>query len=97
MRLASFDIFDTTLLRRCGRPEAVWNALAENLFPEEMDLQEAFVVWRKNAQGETLEEKYDGIDPSFLYFDGSPSSSLSSPTVSAIASAPWAASSSRLP
>ena len=51
MRLASFDIFDTTLLRRCGRPEAVWNALAENLFPEEIDLQEAFVVWRKNAQG----------------------------------------------
>lgn len=70
MRLASFDIFDTTLLRRCGRPEAVWNALAENLFPEEMDLQEAFVVWRKNAQGETLEEKYDGIDSSFLYFSG---------------------------
>ena len=70
MRLASFDIFDTTLLRRCGRPEAVWNALAENLFPEEIDLQEAFVVWRKNAQGETLEEKYDGIDPSFLYFSG---------------------------
>lgn len=68
MRLASFDIFDTTLLRRCGRPEAVWNALAENLFPEEMDLQEAFVVWRKNAQGETLDEKYDGIDSSFLYF-----------------------------
>lgn len=70
MRLASFDIFDTTLLRRCGRPEAVWNALAENLFPEEMDLQEAFVVWRKNAQGETMEEKYDGIDSSFLYFSG---------------------------
>ena len=70
MRLASFDIFDTTLLRRCGRPEAVWNALSENLFPEEMDLQEAFVVWRKNAQGETLEEKYDGIDSSFLYFSG---------------------------
>lgn len=70
MRLASFDIFDTTLLRRCGRPEAVWNALAENLFPEEMDLQEAFVVWRRNAQGETLEEKYDGIDSSFLYFSG---------------------------
>lgn len=69
MQLASFDIFDTTLLRRCG-PEAVWNALAENLFPEEMDLQEAFVVWRKNAQGETLEEKYDGIDSSFLYFSG---------------------------
>ena len=70
MRLASFDIFDTTLLRRCGRPEAVWNALAENLFPEEIDLQEAFVVWRKNAQGETLEEKYVGIDSSFLYFSG---------------------------
>ena len=41
-------------------------------------------------------KKRGGI-PLFLYFDGSPSSSLSSPTVSAIASAPWAASSSRLP
>ena len=33
-------------------------------------------------------KKRGGI-PLFLYFDGSPSSSLSSPTVSAIASAPW--------
>ena len=41
--------------------------------------------------------KKRGEIPLFLYFDGSPSSSLSSPTVSAIASAPWAASSSRLP
>ena len=41
-------------------------------------------------------KKRGGI-PLFLYFDGSASSSLSSPTVSAIASASWAASSSRLP
>ena len=33
-------------------------------------------------------KKRGGI-PLFLYFDGSPSSSRSSPTVSAIASAPW--------
>ena len=44
-----------------------------------------------------LGNKKRGGIPLFLYFDGSPSSSLSSPTVSAIASAPWAASSSRLP
>ena len=41
-------------------------------------------------------KKRGGI-PLFLYFDGSASSSRSSPTVSAIASAPWRESSSRLP
>ena len=48
-------------------------------------------------QSVCLGNKKRGGIPLFLYFDGSPSSSLSSPTVSAIASAPWAASSSRLP
>ena len=68
----------------------------------------SLAVRRRVSDGEKRETPYRGKAvchgnkkrggiPLFLYFDGSPSSSLSSPTVSAIASAPWAASSSRLP
>lgn len=68
MKLASFDIFDTTLLRRCGKPEAVFHILAERLFPQDKDLSEAFVAWRKRTKGNTLKEKYDKIDSAFLSF-----------------------------
>lgn len=68
MKLASFDIFDTTLLRSCGKPEAVFHALAERLFPQDKDLREAFVVWRKLTKGNTLKDKYDKIDSAFLSF-----------------------------
>ena len=68
MKLASFDIFDTTLLRSCGKPEAVFHLLAERLFPNDKDLREAFVVWRKSTKGNTLEDVYDKIDSAFLTF-----------------------------
>ena len=68
MKLASFDIFDTTLLRRCGRSEAVFHTLAERLFPQDEDLCEAFVAWRKYAKGDTLKDIYDKIDTAFLAF-----------------------------
>ena len=68
MKLASFDIFDTTLLRSCGKPEAVFHALAIRLFPQDKDLREAFVVWRKLTKGNTLKDKYDKIDSAFLSF-----------------------------
>ena len=68
MKLASFDIFDTTLLRRCGKPEAVFHILAERLFPNDKDLREAFVVWRKSTKGNTLKDVYDKIDSAFLTF-----------------------------
>ena len=47
--------------------------------------------WETPYRGKAvcLGNKKRGGIPLFLYFDGSPSSSLSSPTVSAIASAPW--------
>lgn len=70
MRLASFDIFDTTLLRRCGQPEEVWYRLASRLFPKVDDLQKAFVSWRKRAVGDTLADIYANIDSAFLSFAG---------------------------
>lgn len=68
MKLASFDIFDTTLIRRCGKPEAVFHILAERLFPNDKDLREVFVVWRKRTKGNTLKDIYDKIDSAFLSF-----------------------------
>ena len=68
MRLASFDIFDTTLLRRCGKPEAVWQLLGKRLFPNDHDLCEAFVAWRKRAKGETLKDIYAHLDSAFPVF-----------------------------
>lgn len=65
MKLATFDIFDTTLIRRCGTPQAVWEELAGRLFGEAHDLAEAFVAWRRHAKGETLAEIYSGIDGGF--------------------------------
>lgn len=70
MRLASFDIFDTTLLRRCGKPEAVWHILGKRLFPHDNDLCEAFVAWRKQAKGEMLKDIYANIDSAFLSLAG---------------------------
>ena len=61
----------------------------------------SLAVRRRASDGEKRETPYrgkavchgnkkrGGIPLFFIYFDGSPSSSLSSPTVSAIASAPW--------
>lgn len=50
MKLASFDIFDTTLIRRCGRPENIFYILAQRLFPNDEDLREDFLKWRLKAE-----------------------------------------------
>lgn len=68
MKLASFDIFDTTLIRKCGNPAVIVEQLADRLFPTETDLKEAFILWRKQATGETLADIYAAIDSSFLAF-----------------------------
>ena len=34
MKLASFDIFDTTLIRKCGVPENIFYLLSKYLYPE---------------------------------------------------------------
>ena len=50
MKLASFDIFDTTLIRKCGNPQNVFFLLSKKLFPDREDLQTDFFMWRRNAE-----------------------------------------------
>ena len=47
MKLASFDIFDTTLIRRCGKPENIFYLMAERLYPNDKVALDSFVEWRK--------------------------------------------------
>lgn len=81
MRLATFDIFDTVLIRRCGRPEMTFELLAQMLFPYDEAMREAFVLWRRHAETEarrnlkkfevSLSDIYADIDSSFLSEIGS--------------------------
>lgn len=49
MKLASFDIFDTTLIRKCGKPENIFYLMAYELYPNDIAKREDFMVWRKRA------------------------------------------------
>lgn len=49
MKLASFDIFDTTLIRKCGKPENIFYLMASDLYPNDIAKKEDFIVWRKSA------------------------------------------------
>ena len=50
MKLASFDIFDTTLIRKCGKPENIFYILAHKLYPNDIAKREDFLLWRKGAE-----------------------------------------------
>ncbi len=50
MNLASFDIFDTALVRRCGRPETVWRLMGSRLWPEDTAQAATFYNWRAHAE-----------------------------------------------
>lgn len=50
MNLASFDIFDTVLLRKCGKPANIFYLLAHRLYPGDEGKRECFVTWRHNAE-----------------------------------------------
>ena len=50
MRIASFDIFDTTLIRRCGTPSAIFEQLAKLLYPNDTAMRDAFLLWRCQAE-----------------------------------------------
>ena len=79
----------------------VWETRSSRIvIPRGAEGSFSLAVRRRVSDGEKRETPYRGKAvchgnkkrggiPLFLYFDGSPSSSLSSPTVSAIASAPW--------
>ena len=46
MKLISFDIFDTVLIRKCGLPENIFPIVAEKLFPNDLAFQQEFVQSR---------------------------------------------------
>ena len=52
MSLVSFDIFDTALIRKCGKPENVFWIMAKELFPDDRAQQCKFFLWR-----ETINDK----------------------------------------
>lgn len=51
MTLASFDIFDTVLLRKCGKPANIFYLLAHKLYPDDEAKKVAFIQWRRQAEG----------------------------------------------
>ena len=69
MKLASFDIFDTTLIRKCGKPGNIFYIHAHRLYPNDKAKREDFLLWRKDAESEarrrapgkdvTIEDIYD--------------------------------------
>lgn len=50
MKLASFDIFDTTLIRKCGLPKNIFYLLACRLYPDDIAKRESFLLWRRRAE-----------------------------------------------
>lgn len=73
MKLASFDIFDTTLIRKCGLPENIFYLLSKLVYPHNEALQNSFFLWRRRAEHNavinlqnpyvTFEEIYTEFDP----------------------------------
>ena len=49
MTLSSFDIFDTTLLRWCGKPNNVYAVMAKRLYPGNHTKQDEFMLWRNRV------------------------------------------------
>ena len=52
MKLASFDIFDTTLIRKCGKPGNIFYLIAHHLYPGDKAKRDDFLLWRKGAESE---------------------------------------------
>lgn len=55
MKLATFDIFDTVLIRRCGRFDIIYEQLAKRLYPHDVCMSEAFLMWRRQAEHKLVE------------------------------------------
>lgn len=70
MKLASFDIFDTTLLRICGKPQNIFFLVSRKLFPDDLKLQRDFFNWRLKAEYFAVMQKGSGvtIDDIYNYF-----------------------------
>lgn len=56
LKLASFDIFDTTLIRKAGAPENIFYILSKALYPDNEAYQTDFFLWRKRAEKEAVDK-----------------------------------------
>lgn len=54
MKLASFDIFDTVLIRKCGDPRNIFYLSAKKLYPDTASRREDFFLWRCHAEQEAV-------------------------------------------
>lgn len=54
MKLASFDIFDTVLIRKCGHPRNIFYLSAKKLYPDTASRREDFFLWRCRAEQEAV-------------------------------------------
>lgn len=69
-KVISFDIFDTLLLRGCGKPEAVFGVVAEELGLNSQSFTESRIKAEKTARGKkckevTLDDIYECISGEF--------------------------------
>ncbi|MFI3321292.1 MAG: hypothetical protein R3Y50_02065 [Rikenellaceae bacterium] len=55
MQLVSFDIFDTVVIRKCGKPENIFFLTAKRLFGEDSARVDYFCLWRKSSQRMAIE------------------------------------------
>jgi len=62
MKLVSFDIFDTVLIRKCGKPENVYLLIAKALYPNDLARQDEFIKWRILRNSGVLEKNYNISD-----------------------------------
>lgn len=69
MKLASFDIFDTTLIRRCGKPENIFYLMAERLYPGDETKKDLFVWWRKSVETKVKSKLNREVTLNDLYED----------------------------
>lgn len=78
-KLASFDIFDTVLIRKCGSPENIFYLLSRRIYgsrEEAPEVRDAFFLWRSRAENDavyrlgkgnvTLEDIYGSLDAGTL-------------------------------
>lgn len=69
MKLASFDIFDTALIRRCGKPENIFYLMAERLYPGEEEKKDLFFWWRKSVEAKVKSKLNREVTLNDLYED----------------------------
>lgn len=74
----SFDVFDTCLIRRCGRPEKIWDLMADSLFEKDDFRNRLSFIGNRSAIEEmlrdenpfpTLNDIYNSLNASQWGFD----------------------------